>query len=235
MKKYFNLMLTLALAFWTLACNANNSADQQAENTQSETVDAEEAPKAQTIAQPANGVGVGDKAPEFNLKNIDGEYYSFDNIKDANGETPKGYIVVFTCNTCPFAVANEERLISLHNEYAPKGYPVVAIQPNDPNIQPGDSFEAMQERAKEKDFPFLYLFDEKQEVFPAYGASKTPEVYLVDADGMIVRYHGAIDDSVRDAQGVEKKFVEMAIEAIENGKDPEPATTKAIGCGIKSA
>lgn len=185
------------------------------------------------IETPApSGVSVGDKAPAFSLKNIDGKTYSFDNIKDANGKTPKGFIVVFTCNTCPYALANEQRLIDLHNAYSPKGYPVVAIQPNDPALQPGDSFEAMKQNAAEKGFPFLYLLDEKQEVFPAYGATKTPEVYLVDAK-RIVRYHGAIDDNVRNPDGVEEKFVEMAIASIEAGKDPVPATTKAIGCGIK--
>lgn len=180
------------------------------------------------------GVGIGDKAPNFNLKNIDGKEYSFDNIKDANGNTPKGYIVVFTCNTCPYAQANEQRLIDLHNTYAAKGYPVVAIQPNDPVQKPGDSFEAMKKNAKAKGFPFLYLLDEKQEVFPKYGATKTPEVFLVDAN-LIVRYHGAIDDSPRDGDSVSEKFVEKAIQAIDAGTDPETTKTKAVGCGIKSA
>lgn len=187
-----------------------------------------------TLAQPINGIEIGDKAPEFKLKNIDGKEYSFDNIKDSNGNKPKGYIVVFTCNTCPYAIANEQRLIDLHNTYAPKGYPVVAIQPNDPAVQPGDSFQAMKENAKEKGFPFLYLLDEGQEIYPKYGATRTPEIFLVDAN-RILRYHGAIDDSVRDEDGVEQKFVEDAIEAMENGKQPEPSTTKAIGCSIKTA
>ena len=182
----------------------------------------------------SDGIGVGDKAPNFNLKNIDGKDYSFDNITDAKGNRPKGFIVVFTCNTCPYAQANEQRLINLHNTYASKGYPVVAIQPNDPALQPGDSFEAMKKNAKEKGFPFLYLFDDGQEVFPKYGATKTPEVFLVDAN-LVVRYHGAIDDSPRDADRVAEKFVEKAIEAIEAGKDPATKTTKAVGCGIKSA
>ena len=185
------------------------------------------------IEPEVKGVSVGDKAPEFNLKNIDGKSYSFENIMDANGNKPKGYIVVFTCNTCPYAVANEQRLIDLHNTYAPKGYPVVAIQPNDPALQPGDSFEAMKNNAKEKGFPFLYLFDEGQEIFPKYGATKTPEVYLVDAK-RIIRYHGAIDDSPRNPSGVDEKFVEDAIMAIDAGKDPAKTATKAIGCGIKS-
>ena len=168
----------------------------------------------------------------FKLKNIDGKEYSFDNIKDGNGNDPKGYIVIFTCNTCPYAQANEQRIIELHNNYAPKGYPVVAIQPNNPASKPGDSFEAMKENAKAKGFPFLYLFDSRQEVSPQYGATKTPEVYLVDSD-RVIRYHGAIDDSVRDPASVLEKFVEKAIAALDKGQDPNPATTKAIGCGIK--
>ena len=186
------------------------------------------------IPAPVDGIGIGDKAPDFKLKNIDGNWYSFDNIKDANGETPKGYIIIFTCNTCPYAQASEQRIIDLHNTYAPKGYPVVAIQPNDPALKPGDSFEAMKANAKQKGFPFLYLFDEKQEIFPQYGATKTPEVYLTDSD-RIVRYHGAIDDSVRDAAGVKVRFVENAIAAMEKGTKPDPDTTKAIGCGIKAS
>ena len=180
------------------------------------------------------GVGIGDKAPNFNLKNIDGKKYSLDNITDANGNKPKGHIIVFTCNTCPYAQANEQRLIDLHNTYSPKGYPVVAIQPNDPALKPGDSFEAMQKNAKKKGFPFLYLLDDGQEIFPKYGATKTPEVYLLDSN-RIVRYHGAIDDSPRDGDSVGEKFVEQAIEAIEAGKDPSTTTTKAVGCGIKSS
>ncbi|MCH4824390.1 thioredoxin family protein [Gramella lutea] len=181
-----------------------------------------------------DGIEIGDKAPEFNLKNIDGKKYSFDNIRDANGNKPKGYIIVFTCNTCPYAQANEQRLIELHNTYASKGYPVIAIQPNDPEVKPGDSFQAMKKNASEKGFPFLYLLDEGQEIFPKYGATKTPEIYLLDSN-RILRYHGAIDDSPRDENGVSEKFVEKAIEALENGKQPEINSTKAIGCSIKTA
>jgi peroxiredoxin len=180
------------------------------------------------------GVKVGEKAPYFKLKNIDGKEYSFENIEDANGNKPKGYIVIFTCNTCPVAKANEQRIIQLHEKFASKGYPVVAIQPNDPNVMPGDSFEAMKTNAKEKGFDFLYLFDDGQEIYPKYGATKTPEVYLVDSD-LTVRYHGAIDDNARDEESVKEKFLENAIKSLENGEDPKPATTKAVGCGIKTA
>ena len=183
-------------------------------------------------ATPIDGVKIGEKAPFFNLKNIDGEMYSFDNIVDAKGNKPKGYIIIFTCNTCPVAKANESRIIDLHAKYSPQGYPVVAIQPNDVVRKPGDNFEAMQKNAKEKGFEFLYLIDNKQEIYPQYGATKTPEVYLAD-ENQIVRYHGAIDDSARDAENVEVKYLENAIEALKAGDKPEVEETKAIGCGIK--
>ncbi|HMQ49245.1 MAG TPA: thioredoxin family protein [Saprospiraceae bacterium] len=226
-----SIFLFVALAAIFTACSQRVS---NAETQSSNEATPATQPEAQTVAL-KSGISVGDKAPDFELKATDGQTYSFASIKDANGNTPKGYIVVFTCNTCPYAVASEQRIIDLHNKYAPKGYPVVAIQPNDPAVQPGDSFEAMKERAKESNFPFVYLFDEGQEVYPQYGATKTPEVYLVEAKTMIVRYHGAIDDSVRDANAVKEKFLENAIEAIEKGQDPQPATTKAVGCGIKTA
>ncbi|MCO6489061.1 MAG: thioredoxin family protein [Phaeodactylibacter sp.] len=227
--KHLNLIFTFALALSAFACNGNTGTDQQS-NAASEK---SEAP-AQTVALKPDGVGVGDKAPAFSLKNVDGKEYSFETIKDANGNEPKGYIVIFTCNTCPYAVASEQRIIDLHNKYAPMGYPVVAIQPNDPAVQPGDSFAAMKERAGEMGYPFLYLFDEGQEVYPKYGATRTPEVYLVDKS-LTVRYTGAIDDSVRDPESVKEKFLENAIEAIEKGEEPKPAATKAVGCSIKTA
>ena len=185
------------------------------------------------LADRNEGLKVGDKAPSFKLKNVDGKEYALEDIKDANGNKPKGYIVTFTCNTCPFAVAYEDRLIELHNKAAAMGYPVVAIQPNDPGVKAGDSFEKMQERAKEKSFPFLYLIDEKQEVYPAYGATRTPEIYLID-NSMTLRYTGAIDDNYQDAEAVKSNYVIDAIEAIESGKDPDPNFIKAIGCTIKA-
>lgn len=97
-----------------------------------------------------NGYQVGDTAREFKLKNVDGKLLSMADYKDA-----KGFIVTFTCNTCPYAIAYEDRLIDLHKKYAPKGYPVIAINPNDVNASPGDSYKKMQQRAKEKNFLLL--------------------------------------------------------------------------------
>lgn len=175
-----------------------------------------------------DGYKIGDVATDFSLKNIDGNMKSLDDYENA-----KGYIVTFTCNHCPYAVMYEDRLIALHNKYAPMGYPVVAINPNDPMVSEGDGFVEMQERAKEKGFTFDYLFDDGQKIYPQYGATKTPHVYLLDQN-RVVKYIGAIDDNARDASVVTVRYVEDAIASLEKGMDPDPALTKAIGCSIKT-
>lgn len=174
------------------------------------------------------GYQIGDKAEDFNLKNVDGSMQSLAMIKDA-----KGYIVVFTSNECPFAKAYEDRLIQLHNEMAPKGYPVIAINSNDGAEGGGNTYQDMVTRHEEKGFPFVYLKDDKQDVYPRFGATKTPHVFLLD-DEMIVQYIGSIDDNAHAAEDVEERFVANAITALEAGETPDPATTKAIGCPIKS-
>ena len=173
------------------------------------------------------GYQPGDKATDFKLKSVDGKMYSMSDYKDA-----KGFIVVFTCNHCPFAVKYEDRVIELAKKYKSKGYVLLAINPNDPAAQPDDSFDKMKVRAKEKGFTFPYLFDEGQKIFPQYGATKTPHVFLLDKN-LIVKYIGAIDDNVEDASAVKEKFLENAIAALEKGQEPEVPLTKAIGCSIK--
>ncbi len=173
------------------------------------------------------GLKVGDKAPTFTLKNVDGKMVSLTDAKDA-----KGYIVVFTCNTCPVAQAYEERIIDLHKKFASKGYPVIAVMPNDPQVSSGDSFDKMQARAKANNYPFVYLFDDGQKVTKQYGATRTPEVYLLDKD-LTVRYTGAIDDNMNEPSAAKNKYVEAAVAALEKGQNPDPNFTKAVGCGVK--
>ncbi|MBA6316001.1 thioredoxin family protein [Cellulophaga baltica] len=173
------------------------------------------------------GYKIGDKATDFELKNVDGTLFSLSDIKNA-----KGYIVVFTCNECPFAKMYEDRLISLHKEYAPKGYSVVAINPNVSATNARESFEAMQKRAEEKNFPFVYLADTDQKIVPQYGALRTPHVFLLDAQ-LKVQYIGTIDDNAKNAKDVKVTYVENAIRALEQGERPNPNFTKSIGCPVK--
>ena len=171
---------------------------------------------------------IGDKATDFKLKSVDGKMYSMADYKSA-----KGFIVVFTCNHCPFAVKYEDRINALAKKYKPQGYILLAINPNDPGVQPEDSFELMKVRSKEKGFAFPYLFDDGQKIYPQYGATKTPHAFLLDKN-LVVKYIGAIDDNVDSASEVKEKYLENAIAALESGKTPSPETTKAIGCSIKA-
>ncbi|TXE11131.1 thioredoxin family protein [Seonamhaeicola algicola] len=178
-----------------------------------------------------DGYKIGDIAEDFSLKNIDGKKVSLSNYKDA-----KGFIITFTCNTCPYAVMYEDRIVALDKKYAPKGYPVIAIMPNNTSVVPGDNLQAMKQRAAEKGFTFPYLIDENQDVYPKFGATKTPHVFVLKKTGIgnIVKYIGAIDDNYKNAKAVTTKYVENAVDALINGNEVPEKETKAIGCTIKN-
>lgn len=180
----------------------------------------------------AQGLKVGDKAVDFKLKSTDNKMVGLQDFADQ-----KGVILIFSCNHCPYSVAYEDRIIALDNTFKPQGYPVVMINPNDPKEVPADSFENMIVRAQEKAFPFPYLFDDGQVIYPQYGASRTPHVFLLQKknDGFYVAYIGAIDNNYKDATAVTEKYVESAIAALQKGEKPSPDFTKAIGCSIKDA
>lgn len=175
------------------------------------------------------GYKVGDVIEDFSLKNIDDTMVSLSDYKDA-----KGFIIVFTCNMCPYSVANEDRIIALDQKYKNLGYPVIAINPNDPKAMPGDGFDEMKKRASEKGFTFPYLFDDGQNVYPKFGATKTPHVFIVSKPSMKVEYIGAVDNSSRNPDKVTEKYVENAVDALLNGKKPLKTETRAIGCSIKT-
>jgi peroxiredoxin len=176
------------------------------------------------------GYQIGDVATDFNLRNVDGKM-----VKLADFKKAKGFIVVFTCNHCPFSQAYEQRIINLHNKYAAKGYPVIAINPNDAKREPEDSYAKMQELAKAKKYPFVYLHDETQQIAKTYGATRTPHVFVIQKTkaGNTVQYIGAIDDNYEDEKQAKEKHVELAVNALLNGKAVAKTNTKAIGCTIK--
>lgn len=180
--------------------------------------------------KPAVEYGIGDAATDFSLPGVDGKKVSLADYSDA-----KGFIVVFTCNTCPYAKAYEDRIIALDNKYKSLGYPVIAINPNDPVIQPKDNMEAMKARAKEKGFTFPYLLDEGQKVYPQYGATRTPHVFVLKKEDNknIVKYIGAIDNNYEDASQVSDRYVEEAVDNLLIGREVARSKTVAIGCAIK--
>jgi peroxiredoxin len=178
----------------------------------------------------AEGYKIGDVARDFSLKNVDGKNVALADFKDA-----KGYIVVFTCNHCPFSQAYESRIMGLDKKYASLGYPVIAINPNDVKTVPEDSYDNMVTLAKEKKYTFPYLYDESQQIASTYGAARTPHVFVIQKvnGNNIVKYIGAIDNNADDANKVTAKFVENAVDALLAGKEIPLAETKAIGCTIK--
>lgn len=177
------------------------------------------------------GLKIGDKVPDFNLKSTEGKQVSLSAIQGN-----KGAIVIFTCNHCPFSIAYEDRIIALHKKFSSLGYPVVAINPNDAQKVPEESFKHMKKRAKEKSFPFTYLQDESQETAKAFGATRTPHVFIVEKaiDGSyVLRYIGAIDNNTDDPAAADKKYVENAVNELLLGNTVSLTNTKAIGCSIK--
>ncbi|MCA9009187.1 MAG: thioredoxin family protein [Planctomycetaceae bacterium] len=169
---------------------------------------------------------VGDKAPTWDeLPATDGKSYSSDSFQDK-----KVLVIAFTCNSCPYAVDYEGRLNQLAQKYSAKDSPVAVIAVN-VNLVPADSLEKMKAQATEKKFVFPYLFDQSQKIGQEFGATRTPEFFVLNKDRKIV-YMGAMDDST-DASKVKQDYVSAAIEAALNGKQPETTETIAIGCNVR--
>ena len=225
MKAYIYLSVMALLAVISLG-SCKDAAGNPAENSETRIV----AAVSDKQTNSSYGYSIGDEATNFNLKNVNGKMVSLSDYPEA-----KGFIVIFTCNTCPYAVASEERIVALDKEFKGKGYPVIAINPNNPKVQPDDTFELMQKKAKEAKFSFPYLYDESQTVHAKYGATKTPHVYLLqkENDKNIVKYIGAIDDNVRSANAVKERFVANAVNELLAGKEVSVKETKAIGCSVK--
>lgn len=221
------LMLLCGAGMLSLAACTGNT---DSATVESASIAQDTTPPADTVSKVVTGYAIGDAAADFLLKNVDGKQVALADYKDA-----KGFIVIFTCNHCPYAKAYEQRIMDLDKRYASKGYPVIAISPNDPVLEPKDSYEEMQKLAKAKGYTFPYLIDEAQTVYPSFGATKTPHVFVLQKENNqnIVKYIGAIDDNYEHADQVKHKYAEAAVDALLAGKPVETATTVAIGCGIK--
>ena len=167
------------------------------------------------------------EAPDFRLPGVDGKEYSLASFKQA-----KILIVVFSCNHCPAAIGSEDRMIQLHNDYAPKGVAMVSINSNEEQNHPDDSFEKMKERARDKGFPFPYVRDESQDAAKAYGALRTPHFYVFDGQRRL-GYTGRMDDDPYDASKASQHDLRNALDAMLAGKQPPIELTNPIGCNVK--
>ena len=170
---------------------------------------------------------IGDLAPGFCLPGVDGKDHSLEDFKDK-----KVIIVMFSCNHCPTVKAYEDRFVELQGDYRDKGVVLVAINPNDDKNYPEDSFENMKIRAREKGFNFPYLRDESQEVARAYGAERTPEVFVFD-EKQTLRYHGRIDDNVYEPKQVRQPYLRDALDALLRGRKVPLEETEPVGCTVK--
>ena len=169
---------------------------------------------------------LGAEAPQFDLPGVDGQNHSLDSYADADV-----LVLVQWCNHCPYGQAWEGRLSAIASDYADRGVRVVAVNSNDADNYPEDSFEEMQKRSQEQGFTFDYVYDEPQSFAQALGAERTPEVFVYDRDRRL-RYHGAIDDN-RDESGVSQQYLRDALDAVLAGSDPAVAETSAVGCTVK--
>ncbi len=170
---------------------------------------------------------LGQAAPDFNLPGVDGKNYSLASFRDA-----KLLVVVFSCNHCPYVIGSEDRMIAFANDYKPRGVTMVAINSNETQDHPTDSFEHMKQRAAEKRFPFAYVRDDSQEVALAYGALRTPHYYVFDAERKL-RYTGRMDDNPRTPGKETTRELRDAVDALLAGRKPPVEVTNPIGCNVK--
>ena len=169
----------------------------------------------------------GDQAIPFDLPGVDDEQHALADYADK-----EAVAVIWSCNHCPYVRAWEDRMVQIQSDYADKGVQLITISSNDAGKYPDDSFPKMKERAAQKGFNFPYLYDETQEIARAFGAERTPEVFLFDKSRTLC-YHGAIDDNYDDPSAVQSHYLRKALDAVLAGQGPSTAQTPPVGCTVK--
>jgi peroxiredoxin len=172
-------------------------------------------------------LALGAKAPDFNLKGVDGKMHSLADYADK-----KALVVIVSCNHCPTVIEYEDRMIAIQRDYAGKGVELIAINSNETDGHPTDSLEHMIERAKDKGFKFPYLRDETQDIARALGAVRTPEVFLFGPDRTLV-FHGRIDDNASNPSAVKRHDLREALDEVLAGKPVTVPNTTPVGCTVK--
>ena len=171
-------------------------------------------------------IGADMPKPDVKMKDISGKQVS---LKDAKGKN--GLLVMFSCNTCPYVVKNQQRTNEICKTAIENGVGVILINSNEAQRDDEDSYEAMKEYAKDQGYKWFYTVDENSEVADAFDAKRTPENFLFDKNGKLV-YHGAIDDNPSDAGSVKRSHLKEAIQEMVKGKDITVKTSRSVGCSI---
>ena len=198
-----------------------------AEKTNGDVVGAASAaPPPVELDEPLD-VGQSAVATDVKMQSVDGRSLSIADVKGT-----KGTLVIFTCNHCPWAKAWEQRIVEIGNAYLEQGIGAIAINPNDPSVYQDDGIDRMKATSAERGMKFPYVVDATSGVARAYGASKTPEIFLFDPSMKLV-YYGAVDDNAEEPARVEKAYLKDALDALVAGKPIPVAQTKAMGCSIK--
>lgn len=178
----------------------------------------------------ADGYEVGDKATDFQLKNIDGKMVSMGDFDEA-----KGIVIIFTSNHCSTSKDYESLIIALDAKYKGLGFPVIAINPSDPDVYPKESHGHMVKRAEKSGFTFPYLSDPDLSISKQFGPIKIPQAFLLEkvGDDFIVRYIGQID-AMTEASKIDQstKVLSNAINALLEGNLPDPDYTRPGGCKV---
>lgn len=172
-------------------------------------------------------LSIGAKAPNFKLPATDGRIYSLDDFKEA-----KGLLIFFTCNHCPYVIGSDEMTRKAAEKYQKRGIQFVAINSNSQNTIPEDSFDKMKERMEKEKFPWIYLYDESQEIAKAYGALRTPHFYLFNDKRELV-YTGRGVDTPRDTSKMKTNDLERTLDEFLAGKPISISVTNPIGCNVK--
>jgi peroxiredoxin len=170
---------------------------------------------------------IGDRAPNFHLPGVDGKTHSLDDFTNC-----KIVVVVFSCNHCPYVIGSEERMNEFALKYAPRGVGMIAINSNESENHPTDSFEHMKRRARDRNYAFPYVRDESQEVALAYGALRTPHFFVFDHERRL-QYTGRMDDNPREPGKQTTHELQDAVEALLAGEKPKVQVTNPIGCNVK--
>ena len=169
---------------------------------------------------------LGAKVPDFNLPATDGKHYQLSDFKN------KYLVVFFTCNHCPYVIGSDEVTRKTAEKFKSKGVDFVGINSNSKNTYPEDSFEHMVERMNTHKFPWIYLYDEPQQIAKAYGALRTPHFYIFDENRKLV-YTGRGVDSPRDVSRMTVNDLDRALEELTSGKQISVPMTNPIGCNVK--